>query len=551
MRRLGAKLIVMAFLTVGVTVFGQSRQTAVKSGSLTEEEARFPLPAVSSGEETALEQVIDAEEYMVGPGDELSVNIWSGMEQRFALKISPEGVLSVPTVGDLLLAGKNLNEAKELVKREVRRVYSKGEITVHLSKLRKFRIPVSGIVHFPGVYEAAAADRVTHLLEKAGGLILQQPEVLRKDKKGEIIPETLSSQRNILLIHREGDTTRVDFLMFARSMDADYNPFVEEGDAIYVPPLSEEIGTVEVNGAVKMPGIVEYAPGDKLADLIRISGGFRDDAKRDAVIVTRCTGKGAEFRTYYLDMQAGGGAGEFKLESDDRVLAQSEFEYHLRNQVTVTGEVKYPGVYSIVEKQTRLSELISLAGGFTDKANLSGAKIIRTSDEEIADPEFERLKLIPVADMTEMEYEYFKTKSREKVYVVADFEGLFNGGDKAQDVLLRDNDEIEIPVQAKTVRVSGQVLNPGLVKWEEGKNYQYYIEKCGGYSYNARKSKTRIIRASTGTWLKPTNSMEINFGDTIFIPEVPERDYWVIFKDTLLVLSQMVTIIVLVNTLNK
>jgi len=402
----------------------------------------------------------------------------------------------------------------------------------------------------PGVYEASAADRVSHLLEKAGGLILKPSIPPKKDKKGEIIDEPLSSQRNIIVSHKSGAATRVDFLMFARSLNPDYNPFVEEGDVIYVPALSEEIGTVEVNGAVKLPGIVEYAQGDRLDDLIEISGGFRDDAKLDSVVVTRCTGNSADFETYYLNLQNGSGnEGDFLLKSDDRILVKSVYEYHLRHQVTIDGEVKYPGVYSIVEKHTKLSELIDRAGGFTDKANLTDAKIIRTAEEEITDPEFERLKLIPVADMTEMEYEYFKTKSREKVYVVSDFVRLFEKGDASQDVLLRNNDEIEIPVQAKTVRISGQVLNPGLISWVEGKNYLYYIQKCGGYSYNARKSKTRIIRASTGTWLKPNKHTVINYGDTIFIPEVPEREYWTVFKDALLVMSQMVTIIVLVNTL--
>ncbi len=242
---------------------------------------------------------------------------------------------------------------------------------------------------------------------------------------------------------------------------------------------------------------------------------------------------------------------DFEINSDDRILVKSIYEYHLRHQVEVTGEVLYPGVYPIVEKETRLSEIIVQAGGFTKEAGLADAKIIRTAEEEVSDPEFERLKQIPVADMTEMEYEYFKTKSREKAYVVVDFESLFLRGDSTQDIYLRDEDKIYIPMKAKTVRVSGQVINPGLVNWEPNKNYLYYIEKCGGFAYNARKSKIRIIRAATGTWLKPRDNTIVNVGDTIFIPEVPEREYWEIFKDVLLVTSQMVTIIVLINTITK
>jgi len=241
----------------------------------------------------------------------------------------------------------------------------------------------------------------------------------------------------------------------------------------------------------------------------------------------------------------------FPILPDDRILIKSIYDYHLRQQVTVTGEVIYPGTYSIVEKRTLLSEIIDMAGGFTDEANVADAEIVRTAEDEISDPEFERLKQIPVADMTEMEYEYFKTKSREKAIVVTDFEGLFLQGDSEKDILMRDNDEIHIPVQAKTIRVSGQVVNPGLLNWETGRSYQYYIEQSGGYSYNARKSKIRVIRAATGTWLKPDKKTIINVGDTIFVPEKPELDYWQIYKDVLLVLTQMVTITVLINTVSK
>jgi protein involved in polysaccharide export with SLBB domain len=210
--------------------------------------------------------------------------------------------------------------------------------------------------------------------------------------------------------------------------------------------------------------------------------------------------------------------------------------------------VFFPGEYSIVEKKSRLSEVIKMAGGFTAEANLADAEIVRTTEEEVADPEYERLKTIPVADMTDMEYEYFKTKSREKAFVVVDFEALFLKGDKSQDILLRDNDAINIPIQAKTVRVSGQVVNPGLLNWEQGQNYLFYVERAGGFSYNAQKSRIRVIRASTGSWLKPDKKTIINLGDTIFVPEKPERDYWEIYKDIILVVSQMATIIILIRT---
>ena len=519
------------------------------SGSLEEEQTSIPQLITEVGDQI-LEQPVDPETYMVGPGDVLSLNIWGGMEQRLPLIVNPEGVVSIPTVGDLKLSGLTLADTKIRIASLVENVYSSGKISIHLTKLRKFRIPVSGIVPYPGVYDASAADRVSHLIDKAGRLITDG-DGFNLQKRSDTGNIPYSSWRNICLIHRNGDTTKVDFLMFARSLDVDFNPFVKEGDAIFIPPISEFIGTVKINGAVKIPGIIESSVGDKMADVIKLCGGLSDEALLDSVIVSRSKGNTSDFNNFHLNLNENSPDWNFTILPDDRILVKSIYDYHLRQQVFVTGEVVYPGTYPIVEKKTLLTEIIDMAGGFTAEANISSAEIVRSAEEEIFDPELARLKQIPVADMTEMEYEYFKTKSREKAIVVTDFEGLFLKGNSDKDILMWNNDVIHIPVQAMTIRVSGQVLNPGLLNWEPGKSYQYYIDQSGGYSYNARKSKIRVIRGATGIWQKPDRNTIINIGDTIFVPEKPELDKWQIYKDVLLVVTQMVTITVLINTVSK
>lgn len=478
-----------------------------------------------------LERAIDPHTYLIGPGDILSINIWGGLENQLLCIVSPEGNLSVPTVGDMKVGGLVLSEAKEVIEEAVGRVYYTSKTNVFLHQLRRFRISVTGMVANSGIYESFAIDRVSHLLKKAGGLI------------------TDSSLRNIKLIHENGDTTNVDLLMYMRCGDVDNNPFVREGDAIFIPPISLETGLLEIFGAVKIPGTIEYTPDDNIGDIISVSGGFTDDAKLDEIFISRCIGNSPEFTSYKLDISRPGSDWDFIIHADDRVFVRSHSNYHLRQAVKVSGEVQFPGVYPIIEKKSTLKDIISQAGGFTDKANLSDAEVIRRTEEELLDPEFERLKLIPVADMSEMEYEYYKTKSREKTMVVVDFRALFEGGDDSQNIYLRDNDSIFIPLQAKTVKVTGQVNNPGLIDWEPGKNHEYYIKKAGSLSFNARKGKIRIIRASTGKWIRPKSDTIINIGDTIFIPEKPERDYWAFYKDMLLVLTQMATIFVVVKTL--
>jgi protein involved in polysaccharide export with SLBB domain len=273
-----------------------------------------------------------------------------------------------------------------------------------------------------------------------------------------------------------------------------------------------------------------------------------ESAELDKVTISRFTGVTANYTNFELDLNGDSQDWEFSIQADDRIFILSIPDYHLKHRVVLSGEVEYPGAYSIIDKQTKISDVIRRAGGFTEEANLRDAELIRMALSDVVDPEFERLKVIPVADMKDMEYEYFKAKSRERYRVIVDLQKLFVSKDSTQDIILRHNDQLFIPKLAPTVSVSGQVLNPGILEWKAGENYLYYINSAGGYSYNARKSKIRVIRASTGTWFKPNKRSEILIGDTIFVPEKPDRDIWFIYKDIILVLSQMATIVILIRT---
>jgi len=511
-----------------------------------------------------LERVIDPDQYIVGPGDQISVSIWAGIQQSYILNVSPEGIISIPSVGDIQVTGETLTNAKSSIRDKVAAIFSPNEISIYLFKLRKFRIPVTGTVTAPGIYEVSSADRVSHVIELAGGLIeakeeekLEQRPIVQSDvtprkyisPDDELIP--LSSRRNIRLIRAEGDTVKVDLDLFFKSFEEDKNPFIKEGDAIYIPPMSEELGTLTVSGAVRSPGEFEFADGDRLKDAIRISGGFSNDANLDEITIARCIDDDDGFEIVDLDLLSCIEDWNFELIPDDRIYIRAIPDYHNRYDVKVEGEVLHPGYYSITRDSTTVRQAIALAGGFTEYADLNDAELIRMSQEEEIDPEFERLKLIPLYEMTDMEYEYFKIRLRENEQVVVNFKALFEDNDETQNIFLRDKDAIYIPKLSKTVKITGQVNRPGFVDWVPDENFRYYIEKAGAFAYNARKSKVRVIRASSGKWIKPNNSTIIYQGDTIFVPEKPERDYWILFKDVLLVASQMVTIIVLLNSINK
>jgi len=87
------------------------------------------------------------------------------------------------------------------------------------------------------------------------------------------------------------------------------------------------------------------------------------------------------------------------------------------------------------------------------------------------------------------------------------------------------------------------------VRFADGKNYEYYIGKAGGFSWNARIGKIRLIKAHSGTWIKPKTHTPIEIGDTIFVPEQQETDWWGLSKDLLLAISQIATVYIMIKSL--
>lgn len=499
-----------------------------------EAEGEQALPPVSSPalDEQTLEKSIDPDKYVVGTGDMLSINLWGEINLSHQLRITPEGDLLIPRVGKVEVGGKPLSEVKKIIREAVMKSYKNVKVTITLVGLRRFKVSVAGAVKAPGIYSVFANTRVSEVIGKAGGFLQN------------------SSLRNIMITHSDGTVSKADVFKFWRTGDRTKNPYVLGGDLIVVPARESNINTCEIYGAVKSPGQFEYSPEDSLLDLINLAYGLTMDADLLRADLIRFNPDQRTTQTVSMDLEAlisgDDPQSNVALMPDDRVFIRTIPDFHKKEQVTVNGEVLYPGVYDIEEDQTRLSEVIAKAGEFTPDASLIEAEMIRAYN--VTDPEFERLKNIPVADMTKTEYEHFKLRARERPGRVAvNFEKLFLEGLNDYDVVLKSGDIINIPAKSMVVNVSGSVVNPGLVPYKSGEDYRYYVRRAGGLSWKARKSKIRIIKGLTGERLRPSKSRKIDPGDTILVPEKPERDYWGFFKDTMIVLGNLATIYLVVQ----
>jgi protein involved in polysaccharide export with SLBB domain len=497
-----------------------------------------PLPSVSSPAEgmQILEKNIDPEEYVVGAGDVLSIDLWGEINFSYQVQITPEGNLLIPRVGSVEVSGKSLREAKEIIQEAIMTSYKNVRVTVTLIGLRKFKVTVAGAVSAPGIYSVFANTRISEVIALVGGFLEN------------------SSLRNIVVTHSDGTWSKADVFRFWRIGDRTRNPYVLGGDLVFVPAREININTCGIYGAVKSPGEFEYTAEDSLLDLINLAYGLTMDVDFLRADLIRFNPDQHTTQTIAIDledvMSSNNPTNNLALMPDDRVFIRAIPKFHKKDQVTIKGEVLYPGVYEIEEDQTKLSEVIAKAGGFTPDASLAEAEMIRVYN--VVDPEFERLKNIPVADMTKSEYNYFKLRSRETPGKVGvDFEKLFLQGRSEYDIALKSGDHVNIPPKSMVVNVSGSVVKPGLIPYKSGENYKYYVKRAGGFSWKARESKIQIVKGLTGERLRPSKSRKIDPGDTILIPEKPERDYWGFFKDTLIVFGNLATVYLVVQQATK
>jgi len=381
---------------------------------------------------------------------------------------------------------------------------------------------------------------------------------IRVFKTSRLSPEQRSRIQNLV---QTGDfnslvdveSHRVDLMLYEVTGDSRLNPFVEDGDIIMVPP---QLGQVGALGGVQRASFYEFVPGDRISDLLALALGPTPSYDPGKVQLFRYSEDMITRVAFPVDLQAvlaGDSEADLLLREDDWLNVRAKSGYHQRSEVRITGEVLFPGYYVVEPEGTTLREVIERAGGFTEFASLVEARVVRhqVAVEAGKDPEFARLRTVPVSDRTEDDNQYFIMKSREKPgQMVINFAALFEGEDESQNIQLMPGDVIVIPALQSTVTVSGQAAQPGAVIYSPALTVWDYIEKAGGLGWRA-SNDIRVIKARTGEMKRAKDVVQIDPGDRIWIKEKPQRDYWSIFTQAMGVIGQVSTVVLLYATLTN
>lgn len=397
-----------------------------------------------------------------------------------------------------------------------------GDVVTVDSILNRYanRLEIKGAVYHPGVYEfSGKLNTVRQLVEKAEGIMADAftaRAVLYRQR------ENLTSE--VLPVNIEG-------ILAGTSPDIP----LRKNDVLYIPSIHDlkDRGNIHIFGEVGNPGEYPYADNMTLEDLIITAGGLKEAASivrvdiarrvKDTQSLQMTDSIGQNFSFGLKDGFVIDGKPGFVLQPYDQVFVRRSPNYHEQQHVTVNGEVLYHGIYTLTDKNERISKLIAKAGGVTNYAYVRGAKLTRIANEE------ERKRMQDVIKMMRKELgagaiDSLGLKVDSTFTVGIDLEAALENPGSDADIVLREGDVIFIPEYVNTVKISGAVMMENTVSFKEGEDIRYYLSQAGGYGQNAKKSKKFIIYMNGQiAKVKRNGKAQIEPGCEIVVPNKRRR----------------------------
>ena len=215
--------------------------------------------------------------YVLGPGDEVIVDIFGANQSTIRSEISPEGYINVDVLGPLYLNGKSIEAANKYLKTKLAKIYEglsggddQTDIQLSLGQVRSIQINVLGEVVYPGTYLVSSLSTVFHAMFKAGGI---QP---------------LGTVRDIKVVRQNKTIATIDLYDLLINGARTNDVRLEDDDVILVGTYNK---IVRISGNVKRPMRFEMRDGETVADLLSYAGGFSKSAFEDEVTVVRQVGK--------------------------------------------------------------------------------------------------------------------------------------------------------------------------------------------------------------------------------------------------------------------
>ena len=381
--------------------------------------------------------------YRLGPGDAVNVDIWGASQESVTETISPDGTITIEGIGVIQLGGLSVSQAKARLKKVLGPRYQGSQIELTLGQTRTITISVMGEVNVPGTYTMSAFATVYNALYMAGG------------------PNEIGTLRNVKVYRRGKLLSNVDVYDFLLNGKLSGDVRLQDNDVITVSPYE---ALVNITGKVKRPMFYEMKKTESAATLLRYAGGFTGDAYTKAIRINRKAGnRYSVFSVGEFDMS------QFKLMDEDSVSVDSTLNRY-QNMVEIKGAVFRPGMYQVGGNISTVKALVEAAAGLTEGAISQHAVMHRMKPDRT-------LEMLSV-----------------------DIRGILEG--TTPDVPLRNEDVLYIASREEknlkqTVTISGEVLYPGVYRYAENESVEDLIIQADGPTDAASLVKVDVARRIT------------------------------------------------------
>lgn len=382
--------------------------------------------------------------YVIGPDDDLLIDITGDNEVSYKLRVSPDGNIKLQYAGLVAVGGLTIDQATSKIRTMLTSTYpaiksGRTTVSVNLGSIRSIKVTILGEVVKPGSYTLPSLASVFNVMYASGG------------------PNENGSFRKIQVVRNNKVISTLDIYDFLLRGIQTFNIRLQDQDVINVPVYETR---VEVSGEVKRSARFEVLEGETLKDLLSFAGGFSDEAYTANIKVLQNTSK--ERRVTDVPQE---NFGSYRPANGDKYIVEKILD-RFANRVEIKGAVFRPGAYELNAGLT-LKQLIGRAEGIREDAFLSRGYISRLN-----------------ADNTQALLSF-------------DLEKVMAGTEP--DIKLQREDKITISSifdlrEEYKVTIQGEVRQPGTFPFAENMDLESLIQLAGGFKEGAAPTRIEISR---------------------------------------------------------
>lgn len=389
------------------------------------------------------------DDYRLGPGDEVFVDVWGASQQRYECTVTPEGVINIENYGPVAVNGLTVAQANQRVRSTLGQRYGGSNIRLTVGQTKTITVNVMGEVMVPGTYTLSAFSTVFNALYMAGGT------------------NDIGTLRNIKIYRKGRLISTCDIYDYILGGNMKGNIRLSSEDVIIVEPYE---CLVEIAGKVKRPMMYEMKQNESVGTLIKYAGGFKGDAYKSHVRLIR---KAKDMMSVYSidDFETN----TFQLADGDSLYVDSVL-HRYNNMVELKGAVMRPGLFQMDGNITTLRQLIEAAGGLREDAFAARGMIHR------------------------------RLEDRSLEVLAVDIKGILDH--TVADISLKNEDVVFIPSQRlmqeeKIFTINGEINYPGTYEYATNTTLEDLILQAGGL-----KDAASVVKVDVSRRLRDNKTMQ-------------------------------------------